>query len=87
MTDKPKHRDIAAGHLVSAEETIDELGPADRAIALAQTHALIAIGHALVDLAQYGIEVYTASDPAILIGRADAIPGLIRFEREWTSDD
>ena len=87
MTDKPKHRDIAAAHLVSAEETIDELGPADRAIALAQTHALIAIGHALVDLAQDGIEVYTASDPAILIGRADAIPGLIRFEREWTSDD
>ena len=86
-TDNPKHRDIAAGHLVSAEETIDELGPADRAIALAQTHALIAIGHALVDLAQDGIEVYTASDPAILIGRADAIPGLIRFEREWTSDD
>jgi hypothetical protein len=33
-TDNPKHRDIAAGHLVSAEETIDELGPADRAIAL-----------------------------------------------------
>jgi hypothetical protein len=87
VTDKPKHRDIAAAHLVSAEETIDELGPADRAIALAQTHALIAIGHALVDLAQDGIEVYTASDPAILIGRADAIPGLIRFEREWTSDD
>ena len=87
MTDKPKHRDIAAVHLVSAEETIDELGPADTAIALAQTHALIAIGHALVDLAQDGIEVYTASDPAILIGRADAIPGLIRFEREWTSDD
>ena len=86
-TDNPKHRDVAAGHLVSAEETIDELGPADRAIALAQTHALIAIGHALVDLAQDGIEVYTASDPAILIGRADAIPGLIRFEREWTSDD
>ena len=54
----PKHRDIAAGHLVSAEETIDGLGPADTAIALAQTHALIAIGHALVDLAKDGIEVF-----------------------------
>jgi hypothetical protein len=57
MTDK--HRDIAAVHLVSAEETIDELGPADRAVAMAQTHALIAIGHALLDLAKDGITAYT----------------------------
>ena len=60
-TDNPKHRDVAAGHLEIAEETIDELGPADKAIALAQTHALIAIGHALVDLAKDGIEVFPAS--------------------------
>jgi hypothetical protein len=57
-TDNPKHRDVAAGHLEIAEETIDELGPADTAIALAQTHALIAIGHALVDLAKNGLEVF-----------------------------
>jgi hypothetical protein len=55
---QPKHRDIASGHLKAAEETVDELGPADKAVALAQTYALIAIGHALVDIAKDGIEVF-----------------------------
>jgi hypothetical protein len=61
MTDSIKHRDIAPLHLQMAEEFIDELGTSevpDRDIAIAQTHALIAIGHALVDLAKDGIEVF-----------------------------
>jgi hypothetical protein len=61
MTTNLTHRDTAAGHLERAEEIIDELaGGGDLAgdIALAQTHALIAIGHALVDLAKDGLTTY-----------------------------
>jgi hypothetical protein len=52
----PKHRDIAAQNLSEASDYLNA-----GAVELAQTHALIAIGHALTDLAKYGIEVFPAS--------------------------
>jgi hypothetical protein len=64
MTDELKHRDIATDRLAAAEAFIGGLGnayDAERDIALAQAHALIAIGHALVDLAKDVTEVFPAS--------------------------
>jgi hypothetical protein len=71
MTD-PKHRHMASALLDAAAGTmsdISELGPyesydPDRQIARAQVRALLAIGHALTDLAEtfaddgIGVEVY-----------------------------
>ena len=51
----PKHRDIAATHLTEADDYLNA-----GAVELAQTHALLAIGHALVDFAMDGIEVFPA---------------------------
>jgi hypothetical protein len=48
-----KHRDIAAQNLAEANDYLNS-----GAVELAQTHALLAIGHALVDLAKDGIEVF-----------------------------
>jgi hypothetical protein len=50
---QPKHRDTAAKHLSEASDYLNR-----GALELAQTHALLAIGHALVDLAKDGIEVF-----------------------------
>jgi hypothetical protein len=50
-----KHRDIAAAYLTEADDYL-----AAGAVELAQAHALIAIGHALTDLAKCGIEVFKA---------------------------
>jgi hypothetical protein len=50
---QPKHRETAAKHLSEASDYLN-----GGALELAQTHALIAIGHALVDLAKDGIEVF-----------------------------
>lgn len=64
MNTEPKpHRDIAGDYLISAEKCIGDDDEGDtkdttRNIALAQTHALIAIGHALVDLAKDGVFTY-----------------------------
>jgi hypothetical protein len=63
MTEQPTHRDIASALLNHASTTLDEVpdviadDPANF-IAIAQTQALLAIGHALVDLAKDGINVY-----------------------------
>jgi hypothetical protein len=61
MTTNLTHRDTAAGHLTSAEcvlNKVHDFDNLDQAIAIAQVRALIAIGHALVDLAKDGIEVF-----------------------------
>jgi hypothetical protein len=51
---QPKHRDTAAKHLSEASDYLNK-----GALELAQTYALIAIGHALVDLTKDGITTYT----------------------------
>jgi hypothetical protein len=48
-----KHRDIAAAYLTEADDYLNS-----GAVELARTHALLAIGHALVDLTKDGIEVF-----------------------------
>jgi hypothetical protein len=61
MTTHLTHRDTAADHLETAEDILDKVHDfdnLDQAIAIAQVRALIAIGHALVDLAKDGIEVF-----------------------------
>ena len=50
---QPKHRDTAAKHLSEASDYLNK-----GALELAQTYALLAIGHALVDIAMDGIEVF-----------------------------
>jgi hypothetical protein len=52
----PAHRDIAARNLSEASDYLSS-----GAVELVQTHALLAIGHALVDFANDGIEVFPAS--------------------------
>jgi hypothetical protein len=54
--ESPKHRDIAAAYLTEADDYLN-----GGAVELAQAHALLAIGHALLtDLAKCGIEVFKA---------------------------
>jgi hypothetical protein len=63
MTDNPRQRDTAASYLDAADRlicdiTVSDAEDPDRLIALAQTHSLIAIGHALVDFAKDGVGIY-----------------------------